>query len=112
MPGRSYSLGTDPAAALLGDRHHGRPRRHAVLEVGPAGRRLLEGRAAILAGMLHGEEEGPVVGREDRPAHLRAGRRLVEAAGEGAAVAHRVGGVDAVGYAGRARAAVGSDPDA
>ena len=56
---------------------------------------------AILARMLDGQEERRVVGREDRAAHFRAGRRLVEAARRARGRARRVGAVDAVGDARR-----------
>jgi diguanylate cyclase (GGDEF)-like protein len=66
----------DPAATAAGDRNHRWPRRDAGLEIGPAGRWIVEGRrlfrsAAGLAGMLDRNEQGLVVGGELRPAQLR-----------------------------------------
>jgi diguanylate cyclase (GGDEF)-like protein len=73
----------DLAAPALGDHDHGRPWRNAGLEVGPAGGWALEGRrllgaAASLAGMLDRNEQGLVIGRELRPAELRARRNPIK----------------------------------
>lgn len=70
---------SDLAAATAGDGNDRRPRRDAGLEVRPAGRWVFEGRrffraAFSHAGMLNRNEQGLVVGREMRPAELRAGR--------------------------------------
>src|SRR5688572_32879502 len=56
----------DFAAVAAGDREHRGARRHVALEVRPARRRVLEGRALVVARMLDREEERPAVGREAR----------------------------------------------
>src|SRR5262249_24811231 len=58
-----YSLIPDRAAIVALDGHHGRTRRHAGGEIGPAGLDLVEA-VGILARMLDGDEQRPAVRRE------------------------------------------------
>ena len=105
-------LGPDRSAILLGDRDHRRARRRPILEVGPARRGLLEGRAPVFAGMLDGEEHGALVRRQDRTAHFGPRGRLEEQPRQGAAVAQRVHAVDGVRHSRGTGRAVGGDPHA
>ena len=109
-PGTGRRLRADHPAVRLGDRDHCRPRRHARAEVRPPGRRLLEGRAFLVAGVLYRHEQGLVVRREERSAQLSAPWRAQEVSRQGAAVANRVGAPDTVGEPGRARSPVRGDP--
>src|SRR5262249_27725813 len=91
------------------------PRRHAVLEIGPARRRLVEGGARVVrCRMLDRQEKRLVVRRKARPRHLGAGWRPVEEFRNRAAGPDGIGSPHAVADADlRLRGAlVGGDPHA
>src|SRR5215203_1321200 len=80
----------DRSTIFLGDGNNGGPGRRAVLEVGPARRRRLEGRALAHARMLDGKEQRAIVRREGRAADLRTLGRGEELPCQRAALARDV----------------------
>ena len=68
----------DLAAALSGDRDHGRANRHVILEVRPASGWLFKGGQALVTWMLDCEEDGFALGVEQRAAHLGTDRNPEE----------------------------------
>src|SRR6185503_20066955 len=102
----------DLAAVVLRDRDHRAARRHARLEVGPARRRVVEGRALVVARVLDREEQRLAVGREAGSAHLAAGGPVEDRARPAAIGPAYVRAVAAVVEAGPVVLAVGRDPDA
>ena len=113
IAGHPFS-GADDAAVELADHDRGRPGL-SVRSVGP-GRLRVRGdvvgpeEPAVLAGMLHGDEEGLLIGRELRSAGLRAGGNAEELAHLAAV---RSGGghcVEGVVEADGVWRAVGGDP--
>src|SRR5512147_3053508 len=101
---------SDFAAALLDDHLDGGSWRHSRLEVGPAGRGMIEGGAFGVAGVLYGGEVGGVVGVQFGAAQYRADRRSVELACEGPPRSLGLGDVGAIRQP-EARQTVGRDPD-
>src|SRR5215212_8127194 len=89
----------DRSTIFPGDGDHGGPRRRAVLEVGPARRRRLEGRALALARMLDGKKQRAIVRREGWAADLRTPGCGEELPRQRPALARHVAGVEPVGDA-------------
>src|SRR5688572_4951051 len=109
---RSFSgtLAADLAAALFHDGDHGWTRRHAVSEVRPARRRIVEVGLVLFARMLDRHEQCLSVGREDRAAQFRTTRTAEEVPRDCAPVAIQVSRPDAIMDA-EIGETVGSDPD-
>src|SRR5688500_2451937 len=104
-------LAADIAPVAAGDRQHRRARRHALLEIGPARRRLVEARALLVGGVLNAEEQGLAVGREGGTADFGAARAIEEATRGAAPRAAHLRGVEAVVEASRVVLPVCGDPD-